>query len=75
MEREGDGDTNCNWCTWNNPQRIDKGPGRLRNQRTSRDHPDYSITKISQNTELSPGVLRRLAVSQISVKSLLLTLM
>ena len=24
MEREVDGDANCNWCTWNNPQRIDK---------------------------------------------------
>ena len=19
MEHEGDSDTNCNWCTWNNP--------------------------------------------------------
>ena len=24
MEHEGDGDTNCNWCTWNNPQKIGK---------------------------------------------------
>ena len=51
MEHEGDSDTNCNWCTWNNPQRIDKGAKRFRNQRTSRDHPDYSIIKIDQNTE------------------------
>ena len=25
IEPEGDGDTNCDWCTWNNPQRIGKG--------------------------------------------------
>ena len=24
MEHDGDSDTNCNWCTWNNPERIDK---------------------------------------------------
>ena len=22
MEHEGDGDTNCNWCTWNNLRKI-----------------------------------------------------
>ena len=27
---------------------------------TSEDHPDYSIIKISQNTEKSPGDLKRL---------------
>ena len=26
-----------------NPLRLSKGPGRLRNQRTSEDHPDDSI--------------------------------
>ena len=31
MEHEDNGDTNCNWCTWKNPQRIDKGTGRLGN--------------------------------------------
>ena len=54
------GDTNCNWCTWNNLQRTDEGSRRLKNKRISRDHPDYSITKISQNTESSPVDLRRL---------------
>ena len=57
MEHENDGDTNCKWCTWNNSQRIDKGTGRLRNQSTSRGHPDCIIIKIDQNTEKSPGVL------------------
>ena len=30
MEHEGDSDTNCNWCTWNNPQRTDKEIRRLK---------------------------------------------
>ena len=59
MEHESDGDTNCNRCTWNNSQRMDKGTRRHRNQRTGRDHPDYSIVKIGQNTEKSPGDLRK----------------
>ena len=42
---------------------IGKGTGTLENKRSSRDHPDYSIIKIGQNTEKSPGDLRRFAVS------------
>ena len=41
----------------------------------SRDHPDYSIVDNSQNTEKSPGDLRRLAVTQTPVKDHQLTLM
>ena len=48
----------------NNPQRIGKGFGRLGNKKTSGDHPDYSIIKIGQNTEKSPGNLKRLALTQ-----------
>ena len=33
----------------------------------NRDHPDYSF-KMDQNTEKSPGDLRRLAVTQTLVK-------
>ena len=66
MDHEGDGDTSCNWCTWNNPQRIDKGTRRHRNQRTSRDHRDYRIIKIGQNTEKSSGDLSRLTVTHKS---------
>ena len=40
-----------------------KETGRLRNQRTSEDHPDYSIVKINKNTQKSPGDLMRLAVT------------
>ena len=50
-------DTNCNWCSLHNPQRVVKGTGRLGNKRTSGDHPDYSIIKICQNTKKSPGDL------------------
>ena len=39
-----------------------------------RDHADYSIIKIGQNTEKSPGDLRRLTVSQTPVKTHRLTL-
>ena len=41
--------------------------GRFINERTSGDHPNYSIVEIGQNTEKSPGDLRRLAVTQISM--------
>ena len=69
MEHEGDGDTNCNWCTWNNPERIGKGTGRVGNKRTSGNYPDYSIVKIGQNNEKSPGDLRRFAVTQTPVRN------
>ncbi len=54
---------------------IIKGPGGLENRRTSGDHPNYNIIEIDQNTEKIPGDLRRLVVSQTSVKDYQLTLM
>ena len=68
-EHGGDGDTYCNWCTWDNTQRIGKGTELLRNKRTSRDNPDYNIFMIGQNTEKSPVDLRRLAVTKTPVTS------
>ena len=56
MEHESNGNSNCGRC-------ISKGAGRLANKRTSKDHPEYNI-KIGQNTEKSPGDLRRLSVTQ-----------
>ena len=50
------------------PKWLGKGAGRVENQRTRRDHPNYSIVEIGQNTEDSPGDLMRLAVTQIPVK-------
>ena len=54
---ESDGDTNCNWCTWYNHQNIGTGTGGLGNKKTFRDHPNYSIIEIGQNTKKSPGDL------------------
>ena len=42
------------------PQRLGKGTERFRNERTTRDHSDYSIIKISQNTEKSPGCYNKI---------------
>ena len=42
---------------------------------TSEDHPNNSIIENSQNTEKSPGDLRRLVVTQSPVKDHQLTLM
>ena len=75
MKHEGDGDRNCGWCTWDNPQRIGKEVARLGNKKTRRDHPDYMIIKISQNTANSPGDLRRLVVTQTPVRNYPLMLM
>ena len=74
MEHEDYGDINCDSCTSDNSQRIDNGNGRLGNKRTSRDHLDNSIIKIGQNTEKSPGDLRKLAVTQIPARNQQLTL-
>ena len=60
--------TNCNWCFWHSTLRIIKWPGGLGSWRTSRDHPNDSIIEDSQNTDKSPGDLRRLAVTQTPVK-------
>ena len=43
---------------------LGTGTGRLGNKWTSIDHPNYSIIKIGQNTEKSPGDLRRIAITQ-----------
>ena len=49
-------------------KRLKKGTEGLGGKRTSGDHPNYCIIKIGQNTEISPGDLRRLAVTQTLVK-------
>ena len=56
------------------PQRICKETGRLGNKRINGDHPDNSISKISQNTEKSPGDTRKLAFAQTPVRNHQLTL-
>ena len=49
MEFESNSDINCNWCTVS--KRFGKGTGRVGNQRMNRDHLNYIIFKINQNTE------------------------
>ena len=44
------------------------------NQRNNQDHTDYRIIDINQNTEESPGDLRKLAAAEIKEKSYQLTL-
>ena len=51
-----------------------KKAGGVENWMTSGDRPNYSIVKIGQNTEKSPGDLGRLAVTQTPVKDYKLTL-
>ena len=67
--------TNYNWCSWYSHQRINKGTGGLVNKRTSGDYTNYYIIEIGQNTENSPGDLRRLVVIQTPVKDRQLTRM
>ena len=66
--KENDQRDNCNWHAWNDPMGLGKGAERVGNQRTNRGYSDHSIGKISQNTENSLGDLRRIAVTQTTVK-------
>ena len=75
MEHESNDCANCDWCIRHSNQRIIKGPGGLGNWRAGGDYPNDSIAEDDQNTDLSPGDLRGLAVSQTPVKNHQLTLM
>ena len=54
---------------------ITKVPVGFGSWRTGGDHPNESIMEDGQNTEKSPGDLRRLAITQTPVKDHQLTLM
>ena len=62
--------TNSHRCAWYSHQRIGKRSGGNGNKRSSVEHPNYSTVKIGQNTEKSPGDLRRLDVTQTPLKKL-----
>ena len=70
MEHESDGDNNYNWCARYSYQKISKETRGLGKKRTRGDRPHNSIVEIGQNTEKSPGNLRRLAVTQTPVNEL-----
>ena len=69
VEHESDDCINCNWCSWYSHQRIDKGSGGFWKKRTNGNHPHYYIIENGQNTEKSPGDLRRLAVTQTPARN------
>ena len=59
VEHEGDIDTNCSWCPWN----------CLLKRRLGELEPEHSPVKTRENTSKSSGDLRKLAVTQTSVKN------
>ena len=75
MEHESDNYTNRDWWFWYSQQRIIKRAEGLQGRRTSGYHLNYNIIENSQNTEKSPGDLKRLAVTQTPVKDHRLKLM
>ena len=70
MEHENVCDTNCKRRTQYSHQRIGKGTGKNGNKNTREYHPNDSTVKNEQNTEKSPGDLRRLAATQTPVKKM-----
>ena len=67
MTDEGDGVTNCSWCTWNGPQKLGKETEKLEIRGIN-----YTMVEIAQNTKKYPGDQRRLAVTQTPVKQTIL---
>ena len=62
VEHEADTDKSCNWQVWNCSQRMLKETEIVGSWMTNRNHPNYSIVEIDQNTEKSPGDFKRPAV-------------
>ena len=75
VEHEDDDCIDCDWCFWHSNQKITKGTGGFGSWWTSGNNPKDGIIENGQNTEKSPGDLRRLVVTQTPVKNLQLTLM
>ena len=60
IEHENDGDIICNLCSRYGHQKLVKWTGGLGNEGRRRDHPNYSLAKICQNTKKIRGDLGRL---------------
>ena len=56
-------------------QSIDSGTGGPGNKRTSKDYPKDNMVEIGQNTEKSPGELKRQPVTQTPAENHRLTLL
>ena len=70
MEHERDDYTNYKWYANYRLKKIGTGTGGLGNKVTSGNQINCSVVEISQNTEKSPGDLRRFAITQTPVKSI-----
>ena len=46
LKTEGYNDTNCGWCTWNDPKGLRKKTERNENQCYNQNHWDHSFVKI-----------------------------
>ena len=55
-------------CTLGTSPKVLEKNGRVGNRRTNRDHPNYNIVEIGQNTEKNPGDFWRCLVPQAPVK-------
>ena len=70
LARGGDGDTNGNGCTRNDPQKLGKENEWSEYQWTSRCYSNYSNVEVSQKAQRSPGYFMRLAVTQPHLKAM-----
>ena len=59
---ESDGDSNYNWGSRNDPQRLRKKAGRVRQQMINRLPQNYSITNIGRNNEKSTDLRNQLSL-------------
>ena len=59
---------NCDWCFWYRHQKINKRTGGFGGWRTSGDYANDNIIQNGQNIEKKPEDLRKLAVTQTTVK-------
>ena len=50
------------------PKGFDERLEKLEIKEKNRNHPDYSIVEIGQNTRMSPGDLRKIAATQTPMK-------
>ena len=72
LELEVDGNTNTIWWPWNGLKGFGKNLEEL--EVRGRNKTSHTTVEISQNTQKSPGELRKLAVTQTPGKAQQLTL-
>ena len=68
MEYEGDDYTNRDLCIRYSNWKTIKGNGGLVNWKKYGDHPNDNVVENGQNTEKTPGDVRRLAVTETPKK-------